>query len=320
MRTKTSRKSTAMTQATPRPPRRNRSRLASTSSVESRHRASPRVEFTHLDKVMFPAKGYTKGDLLAYYAKVAPKLLPHLRDRPITLERLPDGLSGPKAPRFWQKNTPDYYPDWIPRVELPTEDGKPVHYALVNDLDTLLYLVNQGTITFHVWFSRVKTLDRPDFVLFDLDPSEATFKEAVTVARRLRDAFDERNVPAFPKTSGKTGLHVLTPWKQKGGYDEARAWAMEIAEQVVGDLPDIATIERSKAKRDGRLYLDVMQNAKGHHAVPPYVVRATPEATVSTPLDWKEVNARLNPKRFDLKSALARFAKQRRDPMAALLG
>jgi len=157
--------------------------------------AKPRVEFTHLDKVMFPEQGYTKGDLIVYYEKVAPKLLPHLRDRPITLERVPEGLSGPKAPHFWQKNTPDYYPHWIPRIDLPTEKGEPVQYALVNDLDTLLYLVNQGTITFHVWFSRVKNLDRPDFVLFDLDPSEATFKEAVTVARRLKEIFDELKVP-----------------------------------------------------------------------------------------------------------------------------
>src|SRR5687767_6637681 len=132
--------------------------------------APTRVAFSHLEKVMFPAKGYTKGDLLTYYAKIANKLIPHLRDRPITIERLPDGLSGPKAPRFWQKNTPSYYPAWIPRVNLPTEDGKPVHYSLVNDLDTLMYLVNQGTITFHVWMSRVDDVDRPDYVLFDLDP------------------------------------------------------------------------------------------------------------------------------------------------------
>ena len=220
-----------------------------------------RVKFTHVDRVMFPDKGYTKGDVLTYYAKVAPKLLPHLRDRPITIQRLPEGLSGPKAPNFWQKNTPDYYPDWIPRVNLPTERGEPVNYALVNDLDTLLYLVNQGTLTFHVWFSRVKTLDRPDFVLFDLDPSEATFREAIIVAKHLKEVFDKLQVPSFAKTSGKSGLHVLTPWKQKGGYDEARAWAMQIAQRVVADLPEIATLDRSKGARKGRLYLDVIAHA-----------------------------------------------------------
>jgi bifunctional non-homologous end joining protein LigD len=281
--------------------------------------AATRVQFSHLEKVMFPAKGYTKGDLLHYYAKVANKILPHLRNRPITIERLPDGLSGPKAPRFWQKNTPSYYPDWIPRVNLPTEDGKPVHYALVNDLDTLMYLVNQGTVTFHVWMSRVDDLDRPDYVLFDLDPSEATFKEAVIVAKRLHEVLDAQKVKSFPKTSGKTGLHVLVPWKGKGGYDEARGWAIEVAQGVVRDLSQIATMERSKDKRKGRLYLDVMQNVQGRHAVPPYVVRATDAATVSTPLEWKEVNARLDPKRFDLESARDRFAKQRKDLMSPLV-
>jgi bifunctional non-homologous end joining protein LigD len=276
------------------------------------------IQFSHLEKVMFPAKGYTKGDLLTYYAKVAPKLLPHLRDRPITLERLPDGVGNDKAPRFWQKNTPSYYPDWIPRINLPNPDGKPVHYALVNDLDTLMYLVNQGAITFHVWFSRTADLDRPDFVLFDLDPSEATFKEAVIVAKRLREVLDEEKVKSFPKTSGKTGLHVLVPWTDDGGYDEARGWAVDVAQRVVRDLPEIATMERSKDKRKGRLYLDVMQNVEGRHAVPPYVVRATAGATVSTPLSWDEVNGRLDPKKFDLTSAIARFAKQRKDPMAPL--
>ena len=312
MKAKPARKSAAKKQAKPVPPRRSGRRLSL--------RASPRVELSNLDKVMFPAKGYTKGDVLAYYEKIAPKLLPHLRDRPITLQRLPSGLAGPKAPHFWQKNTPEYYPDWIPRVNLPTERGDDVNYALVNDLDALLYLVNHGTLTFHVWFSRVETLDQPDFVLFDLDPSEATFKEAVSVAKRLREIFDERKVPSFPKTSGKTGIHVLTPWPQKGGYDEARAWAMEIAQQVERDLPKIATVERSKDQRKGRLYLDVMQNVKGHHAVPPYVLRATEDATVSTPLAWDEVNGRLDPKRFDIKSGLARFAKQRKDPIASLAG
>ena len=278
-----------------------------------------RVEFTHVDKVMFPEPGYTKADLLEYYTKVAPRILPHLRDRPLTLQRYPDGLSGPKAPNFWQKNTPDYYPSWIRRATLPSEDGDKVHYALVNDLDSLLYLVNQGTITFHVWFSRVKRLTRPDYVLFDLDPSEATFREAIAVAKRLHEVFDALGVPSFPKTSGKSGLHVLVPWKRKGGYDEALAWAQDIAAQVVRDLPDIATTERSKSKRGRRLYLDVMQNVEGRHVVPPYVVRATPGATVSTPLAWDEVNGRLDPKRFDIKSAIKRFTKQRKDPMAALL-
>ena len=143
----------------------------------SRNGKAPKtVELTHPDRVIYPEAGLTKADVFAYYEKVADRLLPFLKDRPITLERLPEGLAE-RPPHFWQKDTPDYYPDWIPRIELETERGKPVHYALVNDEATLLYLVNQGTLTFHVWASRIEDLDRPDFVLFDLDPGKATFAD-----------------------------------------------------------------------------------------------------------------------------------------------
>jgi bifunctional non-homologous end joining protein LigD len=202
---------------------------------------------------------------------------------------------------------------------LPSERGKPVHYALVNDLKTLLYLVNQGTLTFHVWLSRVDDLDRPDFVLFDLDPGEADFADALAVAKELHVILTGEGVEAFVKTSGKTGLHVLTPWEAEGGYDEARAWALGIAERVVEALPEQATVERSKAKRNRRVYVDIMQNARGHHAVPPYVLRAVPGAPVSTPLSWRELTPQLEPAQFNLKTIFRRLARQRRDPMAALV-
>jgi bifunctional non-homologous end joining protein LigD len=280
-------------------------------------RATPSpVEFTNVDKVMFPEAGYTKGDLLKYYLQIAPKLLPHLKDRPATLERLPDGVRD-GAPRFWQKNTPSYYPKWIKRINLPTEEGKPVHYALVNDERTLAYLVNQGTITFHTWLSRVQDLDRPDFVVFDLDPSRATFAEVARIARTLHALLDARKMKSIPKTSGKSGLHVQVPWRRKGGYDAALAWAQEVAAELVAELPDIATTERSKDARGKRVYVDVMQNVRGRHVVPPYVVRATPLATVSTPLEWREVNARLNPRKFDILAVPKRIVRLRKDLISA---
>jgi len=277
-----------------------------------------RVKFTHLDKVMFPKARLTKGDLLEYYARIAPKLLPHLRDRPITVERLPDGLSKPDAPRFWQKNTPDYYPGWIPRIDILSESGKHVNYALVNELDTLLYFVNQGAITFHTFFSRAKSLEDPDFVVFDLDLSDGTFAAAVKIAHAIRKLLDRQEVNGFPKTSGKRGLHVLAPWKRKGGYPAARAWAMEIAHEAVSQLPAIATTQRSIAKRGKRVYVDVMQNDLGKHVVPPYVARVTELATVSTPLSWTEVTSRLNPRKFTTAAVLKRFARAA-DPMRALI-
>jgi bifunctional non-homologous end joining protein LigD len=190
------------------------------------------VELTHPDKLLFPEAGLTKREVFHYYEQVASRLLPYLKDRPATLERLPDGLTGSDAPHFWQKDTPAYFPDWIPRVALATERGKIVHYAVVKDVETLLYLVNEGTVTFHVWLSRVEHLDRPDFVLFDLDPGQANFGDAIAVAKSVLSILAEEGVTSFVKTSGKTGLHVLTPWTG-GDSNEARSWALQIANRVV---------------------------------------------------------------------------------------
>jgi bifunctional non-homologous end joining protein LigD len=277
------------------------------------------LTFTHTEKLMYPEVGLTKGDVLEFYQRIAPRLLPYLRDRPATLERLPEGLDGPNAPHFWQKRTPDFYPEWIQRVVLPSEDGTEVAYVLVNDEATLLYLVNQGTLTFHVGFSRVADLDRPDCVLFDLDPGQASMADAVAVAKALHRRLQTERHQAFVKTSGKTGLHVLVPWQRTTEYAEVRAWALGIAQQVVDALPDHATTERSKAKRGTRVYIDVLQNAKGHHAVPPYVLRAVPAAPVSTPLHWRELTPHLDPTAFNLKTIFRRLAGQQHDPMTGLL-
>ena len=276
------------------------------------------VKFTHVERVVFPDAKLTKGDVLEYYAKVADLLLPHLRDRPITLERMPEGFGGQI---FWQKNTPAYYPRWIPRVKLPTEKGTKVDYTLVNDLPTLLYLVNQNAITLHTWFSRVKKPDVPDFVLFDIDPHQSTFPNAVKVAKTLHEILDDEGVDNFVKTSGKSGLHVLVAWNAKRGeFEAARGWAARIAQRVADALPKIATTERSISARGARVYVDAMQNAKGKHAVPPYVLRATPTATVSMPLKWSELTPRLSPKQFDMKTALKRIARMKADPLTSLIG
>ena len=204
------------------------------------------------------------------------------------------------------------------RAELPTDGGKIVHYALVNDVDTLLYLVNQGTLTFHVWLSRVGQLDRPDFVLFDLDPGETEFATLVQAAQRLHALLQKRRARNYVKTSGKSGLHVLVPWTAEGGYAESSAWAKEVAEQLVGELPDLATLETRKAGRGRRVFVDILHNNRGHHVVPPYVPRATPEASVSTPLSWRELTPELAPRRFNIHTIFDRLAR-RRDPLTPLL-
>jgi bifunctional non-homologous end joining protein LigD len=301
------------------PAKGSRRRAGGSAAKPRASKAGSTFEFTHTDKILFPDSGITKGDVLQFYSRIAPRLLPFLRDRPMTLERLPEGLSGPDSPRFWQKDTPNYYPKWIPRVDLETERGKTVHYALVNSLQTLLYLVNQGALTFHTWLSRVPDLDRPDFVLFDLDPGPAAFSEVVAVALVLQKKLKHQRRPAFLKTTGKSGLHVLVPWEEKGGYDEAREWAREVGAQVVAEMPERATIEIRKANRGKRVYVDTMQNARGHHAVPPYVLRAVPAATISMPLSWKELTPDLDPARFTIKTVLRRLARQKKDPFGPLV-
>ncbi len=287
------------------------------SQKQSESPTKKKIEFTHVEKMMFPKAGVTKGDILRFYLEIAEHLIPYIKSRPMTLERLPEGLITPDAPRFWQKNTPGYYPQWLPRVNLKTESGKQVEYVLVNDDNALAYLVNQGTITFHPYLSRIWDLDHPDFVLFDLDRGNAGFADVVKIARQIHSDLEAEKVESYVKTSGKSGLHVLTPWGRDGGYDEAREWAMNIAANVARSLHKIATIERSKAAREGRVYIDVIQNAKGHHVVPPYVLRAVPDATVSTPLEWDELTAKLNPNQFTMDVALERARKA--DPMQGLL-
>jgi bifunctional non-homologous end joining protein LigD len=297
------------------------SNSASSSTNSSRSKDSPpeSIKFTNEDKIMFPDAGITKGDVLRYYERIADRILPHLRDRPITLERLPDGLNGDSPTHFWQKDTPEFYPSWIPRVDIKSEDGETVNYALVNDAQTLLYMVNQGTITFHPWFSRVGSLDQPDYVLFDLDRSKAKFSDVVEVAKALHRLLKRERIKCYAKTSGKSGLHVLVPWLERGVYRKARDWALEIANQLVEVLPDVATTERSKAKRGDRVYVDVMQNVRGHHAVPPYTLRPVSFAGVSTPLRWNEVTPKLDPTHFNLKTIFRRLAQQKSDPVARLV-
>ncbi len=280
--------------------------------------APEEIEVTHPEKVLYPGPGITKGDVFDFYRRIADRLLPYLRDRPVTLERFPEGL-GDGRPHFWQKHTPASYPSWIPRIELPSERGKPVPYTLVNDLPTLLYLVNQNALTFHVWLSRVADLDRPDFVLFDLDPGEATFSDVVAVAKEIHAVLAADGQEAFVKTSGKSGLHVLVPWRAAGGYDEARSWAYDMARRVVEALPEQATTEARKAKRGRRVFVDVTENARGRHVVPPYVLRATPTASVSLPLAWRELRPDLDPATYNLRTAFRRLGRQKADPMAPLL-
>jgi bifunctional non-homologous end joining protein LigD len=271
-----------------------------------------RVKLSNLDKVFFPDEGITKGDLLDYYRAVAPVLLPHLRDRPFTMRRYPDGALG-KA--FFQKDAPSHMPDWIRRfrVEVSTRESprrrKWIEAPVVNDEDALLWMVNMGCIDMNTWYSRVDKPDRPDFVLFDLDPSpDVGFKETVQVALIVKQALDSLGLKSFAKTSSADGMHVLVPVERRYTYDDTREFSEIVAGAIARTHRGLATTEWTKSKRRGVL-IDSNQNGEGKTIASVYSVRPRPGAPVSTPLRWDEVNEQLDPSAFTMGVVLERIRK-----------
>ncbi|MDI1455056.1 non-homologous end-joining DNA ligase [Streptomyces sp. ATE26] len=254
-------------------------------------------------KVLLPgreegAEGWTKGDLADYYRSVAPYLLPHLRGRPLMLERYPDGLDGP---RFMQKNTPDHYPDWITRAEVAKEGGTVTH-VVCDDTATLLHLADQACLTLHRWLSRTDRAggpNHPDRLVFDLDPAPAPdaargtpqdgFAAVREAAGVLHELLDELGLPAAPMTTGSRGLHLVVPLDGRHDFDEVRRFAHDVAEFAAAAHPDRLTTAARRRDRGDRLYLDVQRNGYAQTAVAPYTVRALPGAPVAVPLSWEQV-------------------------------
>jgi bifunctional non-homologous end joining protein LigD len=259
-------------------------------------------KLTNLDKIYYPEDGYTKGDLLKYYDAVAPLILPHLKDRPLSLKRYPNGIH---EPVFFQKNTPESYPDWL-RTE--TIDG--IRYVLAQDKKSLMYLTNLGCIDENPWMSRVGSLGNPDYVLIDLDPYECEFRKVVEAALLVKEKLDKIGLRGYPKTTGGDGMHVYIPIKAEYTYEQARSFAEVIARLLAAERPDLFTTPRSVAKREkDRVYFDYLQISESKTIAAPYVARAYPGAPVSTPLTWEEVTPKLHPSQFNIKNAPKRFAR-----------
>ncbi len=267
------------------------------------------LRLSNLDKVFWPAEGITKGDLLAYYQAVAPVLVPHLKGRPFTMRRYPDGAEG-KA--FFQKDAPSHMPDWIPRfralVSTREKSGakKWVEFPVVDDELALLWMVNMGCIDMNSWYSRIDRPDRPDFVLFDLDPTpEVPWSQTVEVALILKELLDALGLESFPKTSGGKGFHVLVPLDRRSTYEDTRRFSEHVAGAIARMHPKLATTEWAKARRRGVL-IDANQNGEGKTIASAYSVRPRPNAPVSTPLAWNEVNEKLNPSIYTMPVVLER--------------
>jgi bifunctional non-homologous end joining protein LigD len=259
-------------------------------------------------KVLFPNDGITKGDLAGYYAAVAKFMLPHVRGRPIMMQRYPNGIG--EEP-IVQQRAPDYFPSWIKRAKVKKRGGGSVTHALIENADTLVFLADQACITPHVWLSHADNLERPDQMIFDLDPPAGKFSLARAAALAVREVLEALGMTAYVKTTGGKGLHVQVPLDRRSEFDDVRVFAREIAEHVASKEPGRFTMEQRKPKRRGRLYLDVMRNAYGQTAVAPYAVRARKGAPVATPLAWEELeDARLTPGRFTLKTVPRRLERK----------
>jgi bifunctional non-homologous end joining protein LigD len=275
------------------------------------------VPFTNLDKVFWPKEGYTKGDLIEYYRRVSPWLLHYLRDRPVVLTRFPDGIEGKS---FFQKDAPGFAPSWLRTERMWNADSeRDIDYFVADSEEALLFLINLGTIPLHVWASRATTLERPDWCIIDLDPKGAPFPQVVEVALAVKRLCDEIALPAYAKTSGSTGLHVLVPLGRVCTFDQTKTLGELLSRVVATREPDIATIERVIGRRGGRVYLDFLQNGHGKLLAAPFSARPVPGALVSTPLEWREVTKKLDPTRFNLKTVPKRMAKLKDDPLAPVV-
>jgi bifunctional non-homologous end joining protein LigD len=260
------------------------------------------VPVKNLDKPFWPEDGYTKGEVMAYYIQVWPYLAPHLKDRPLSLVRYPEGINGQF---FYQKNFPEA-PSWVERIPLPS-GKRVVHYVMANNLETLVWTVNLGCIEIHPWLSTRGDLEHPTYVIFDLDPMPpATFQDAVQVAFALKTLTDHLNLTLFPKISGATGLHLYLPLKPIYTYEETGTFVQRLGDAVIRVLPELATNERKVLARGGKVYIDHLQNRKGKTIASVYSLRPFPGAPVSMPVTWDELPT-VQPASFTITTAFDRL-------------
>ncbi len=262
------------------------------------------AELTHLDKIFWPKEGYTKGDLVHYYEKMAPFILPYLKDRPIMLHRFPNGI---EKEGFYQKDVKS------PSKRIKTipvdHEGKTIDYLLITDLSSLLYAINLGSIDIHPFLARYQHLNFPDFCVIDLDPVDIAFSYVIETALAIHDLLEEHHVDHYCKTSGSKGLHICIPLHAKYTFEQSRSFAEIIAHYVHQKLPDITSLEREPKKRQKKIYLDCLQNRLGQTLVAPYAVRPLPYASASTPLLWHEVTNNLDIHQFNINTLPDRVTK-----------
>lgn len=276
-----------------------------------------KVELRNLDKIFWPKEGYTKGDVIQYYDRMAGFILPYLRDRPMVLVRHPNGI---RAGSFFQKNVAAIHlPSFVKTVKIRAKStGRNVQYIVCNNKATLLYLANLGCIEMHCWGSKIQHLNCPNYMVIDLDPGRNPFAETVVVAKETRKIIAAAGGTCLVKTSGKTGIHVYVPLRPIYDFDEVRAVARLVAQIVHGRMPKLTTVNPRLSGRKTRIYLDCARNGFGQTTVAPYSLRAFAKATISAPLDWRELTAGCSPARYHLRS-MTRRVRMKGNPWEAAM-
>ncbi|MGO9449499.1 MAG: DNA ligase D [Candidatus Binataceae bacterium] len=275
------------------------------------------VVTTHPDKVFWPKQGYTKGEMVEYYRAIAKWMLPYLADRPVMLTRFPDGIAGKS---FYQKDAPAFAPRWIRTERVYSEDAdREIDFFVIESEEALAYVANLAAITIHIWSSRTPHLERPDWLLFDIDPKGSTTANAVAVAKEVAKALKEIGMRPYLKTSGQMGLHVVVGLKPKYTYEQARMFSELVARLVVARVPDLATLVRSPHARNGKVYIDYLQLGHGKTIAAPFTIRAQDGAPVSAPLKWTEARTYLNPGDYNIKNMVGRMKRLASDPFIGAL-
>ncbi len=272
------------------------------------------IEISHPDKMFFLEDGYTKLDMVEYYQKIAPYMLPHMKGRAVTMLRMTDGIHGEA---FYHKEAPEYFPGWIKRAPLSKEGGV-TNYVVCDDAATLVYIAGQACVTPHLWLSRVDKPRLPDMLIFDLDPSGEDFEVVRNAALSLRELLAKLGMHPFAKTTGSRGVHVVCPLSRTSDFDDVRTFAEEVARYLAATDEKNLTVEQRKEKRKGRVFIDTLRNSYAQTAVAPYALRAKPGAPVATPVAWDELmDKKLQPQTYNLKNIFKRLSRVQ-DPWAEM--
>ena len=270
-----------------------------------------KIELSKLDKDFYGDQHITKGDVIDYYTEIAETMLPYLKDRPVSMHRFPDGIDGKD---FYQKERPDYFPDWIPSIDIKLRKGGKSTMVLCNSAATLVYLADQANLVYHVWLSRQDRLNEPDRIVFDLDPSDGDTDQVRRAALVVHDFFKAMGLATLVMTSGSRGYHVHIPIRRGNEFDEVRKQAQRAAALMAKQHADLFTTEQRKEKRGKKIFVDTARNAFGQTSIVPYSLRARLGAPVATPLEWQELQEkRIEPKEYTLNTIRKRLS-QKKDP------